>query len=117
MKKMRIVALFDLPSNIFADTGVNTTIIVAYKPSDEKLQRLIDNNYSVFIKDIKKVGYDVKTSNRVKYFDKQYKLDDNFSIMVDSEGNPMIDEEFTQTIKEFKDWSLKQEKDLQDIFL
>lgn len=117
MKKMRIVALFDLPSNIFADTGVNTTIIVAYKPSEEKLNSLIEKNYSVFIKDIKKVGYDVKTSNRVKYFDKQYKLDDNFSIMVDNEGNPMIDEEFTQTVEDFKNWCLKQEKDLQDIFL
>ena len=117
MEKMRIVALFDLPSNVFADTGVNTTIIVAYKPSEEKLNNLIEKNYSVFIKDIKKVGYDVKTSNRVKYFDKQYKLDDNFSIMVDNEGNPMIDEEFTQTIEEFKNWCLKQEKDLQDIFL
>lgn len=117
MKKMRIVALFDLPSNIFADTGVNTTIIVAYKPSKEKLNSLIEKNYSVFIKDIKKVGYDVKTSNRVKYFDKQYKLDDNFSIMVDNEGNPMIDEEFTQTVEDFKNWCLKQEKDLQDIFL
>lgn len=117
MKKMRIVALFDLPSNVFADTGVNTTIIVAYKPSEEKLNNLIEKNYSVFIKDIKKVGYDVKTSNRVKYFDKQYKLDDNFSIVVDNEGNPMIDEEFTQTVEEFKNWCLKQEKDLQDIFL
>lgn len=117
MKKMRIVALFDLPSNIFADTGVNTTIIVAYKPSEKKLNSLIEKNYSVFIKDIKKVGYDVKTSNRVKYFDKQYKLDDNFSIMVDNEGNPMIDEEFTQTVEDFKNWCLKQEKDLQDIFL
>ncbi len=117
MNKMRIVALFDLPSNIFADTGVNTTIIVAYKPSEEKLNSLIEKNYSVFIKDIKKVGYDVKTSNRVKYFEKQYKLDDNFSIIVDNEGNPMIDEEFTQTVEDFKNWCLQQEKDLQDIFL
>ncbi len=117
MKKMRIVALFDLPSNIFADTGVNTTILVAYKPKQERLNTLIEQNYNVFIKDIKKVGYEVKTSNRVKYFDKQYKLDDDFSIKVDREGNPIIDEEFTDTLKEFQDWCLTQEKELQDIFL
>ena len=117
MKKMRIVALFDLPSNIFADTGVNTTILVAYKPKQERLNALIEQNYNVFIKDIKKVGYEVKTSNRVKYFDKQYKLDDDFSIKVDREGNPIIDEEFTDTLKEFQDWCLTQEKELQDIFL
>lgn len=117
MKKMRIVALFDLPSNIFADTGVNTTILVAYKPSQDRLQSLIEQNYNVFIKDIKKVGYEVKTSNRVKYFDKKYELDNDFSIKVDKEGNPIIDEEFTDTLKEFKDWCLTQEKELQDIFL
>lgn len=117
MKKMRIVALFDLPSNIFADTGVNTTILVAYKPSQDRLKSLIEQNYNVFIKDIKKVGYEVKTSNRVKYFDKKYKLDSDFSIKVDKEGNPIIDEEFTDTLKEFKDWCLTQEKELQDIFL
>lgn len=117
MKKMRIVALFDLPSNVFADTGVNTTIIVAYKPSEEKLHKLIEEDYSVFVKDVKKIGYTVKTANRVKYFDKNYKLDDDFNIIVDNEGNPVIDEEFSDIVKEFSDWALKQEKDLQDIFL
>ena len=117
MKKMRIVALFDLPSNIFADTGVNTTIIVAYKPSEENLKKLIDSDYSIFVKDIKKIGYTVKTSNRVKYFEKIYKLDDNYESMVDKEGNPVVDEEFTDVIKEFKEWCYTQEKDLQDKFL
>lgn len=117
MKKMRIVALFDLPSNIFADTGVNTTIIVAYKPSKENLEKLLEEDYSVFVKDIKRVGYTVKTSNRIKYFDKIYKIDDSFNTIVDKEGNPIIDEEFTETVNEFQQWCLKQEKNLQNIFL
>ncbi len=48
MEKMRIVAIFDLPSNVFAETGVNTTIIVAYKPKKEKLLELKKANYEVF---------------------------------------------------------------------
>ena len=40
MDKMRIVALFDMPANVFAETGVNTTIIVAYKPKPVELKRL-----------------------------------------------------------------------------
>ena len=40
MEKMRIVALFDLPANVFADTGVNTTLIVAYKPKENELKKL-----------------------------------------------------------------------------
>ena len=117
MNKMRIVALFDLPSNTFADTGVNTTVIIAYKPSEDRLKDLIDRNYNVFIKDIKKIGYEVKTSKRVKYFEKKYKLDDNYSMMVDREGNPIIDEEFTDIAKEFKEWCNSQEKELKELFL
>ena len=36
---------------------------------------------------------------------------------IDNEGNAIIDEDFTSTILEFKEWCLSQEKDLQDIFV
>ena len=39
MDSMRIVALFDLPANVFAETGVNTSIIIAYKPKPAALDR------------------------------------------------------------------------------
>lgn len=117
MEKMRIVALFDLPSNTFADTGVNTTIIIAYKPTEHRLKQLKEQNYSVFVKDIKKIGYEVKTSKRVKYFEKQYKLDEHYSILVDKEGKPIIDEEFTDSIVQFKEWCNMQEEELKALFL
>ena len=118
MEKMRIVAIFDLPPNVFAETGVNTSIIVAYKPNDVTLEKLKNQNYEVYFKNIDKVGYEVKTSKRVKYFSPVYKIDYNdFNIMVDENGNSVIDEEFTTTIKEFKQWCLTQEKQLQDIFV
>jgi type I restriction enzyme M protein len=116
--KMRIVALFDLPSNVFADTSVNTTLIVAYKPAENELEKLKESNYQIFIKDIKKVGYEVRTSKRVKYFNPIYKINKTtFDIEQDIEGNPLIDEEFTQTIKDFRHWCLGQEKTLQDLFV
>ena len=37
MQRMRIVALFDLPANVFAETGVNTSILIAYKPKPAHL--------------------------------------------------------------------------------
>lgn len=52
MDKMRIVAIFDLPANVFAETGVNTPIIVAYKPTDNELAILKVQNYQVLVKDI-----------------------------------------------------------------
>ena len=118
MEKMRIVALFDLPANVFADTGVNTTLIVAYRPKESKLKRLQESDYSIFVKDIKKVGYEVRTSKRVKYFNPIYKInEETFEIEQDEEGKFLLDEEFTSTIKEFKEWCLGQEKILQDLFI
>ncbi len=118
MEKMRIVALFDLPANVFADTGVNTTLIVAYKPKENDLKKLQESNYDVFVKDIKKVGYEVRTSKRVKYFNPIYKINERtFEIEQDKEGTPLIDEEFTENVTKFRKWCLGQEKTLQDLFV
>lgn len=119
MSKMRIVALFDLPSNVFADTGVNTTLIIAYRPfKDDDLTNLKNSNYQVFVRDIKKVGYEVRTQKRVKFFNPIYKINPiTFEVEQDEEGNPLIDEEFTDTISDFRKWCLSQESDLQEMFI
>lgn len=118
MDKMRIVAIFDLPANVFAETGVNTSIIVAYKPNEKELAKLKVQNYQVFFKGIEKVGYEVKTSKRVKFFSPNYKINyENFEIEIDKDGRALLDEEFSETITEFKKWCLSQEKQLQDNFI
>ena len=118
LSKMRIVALFDLPANVFADTGVNTTLIVGYKTSIKQLKKLQDNNYEVFVKNIKKVGYEIRSKKRMKYFNPRYKINEKtFEIEQNEDGAPLLDEEFTNTIKEFRGWCLSQEKSLQDLFL
>lgn len=118
MENMRIVALFDMPANVFAETGVNTTIIVAYKPEKQELKRLKESNYEIFVRDINKVGYEVKTSKRVKIFVPTYKIDFNtFETMIDKEGNPILDEDFSKAIMDFRKWCLSQEKILQDLFI
>lgn len=118
MENMRIVALFDMPANVFAETGVNTTIIVAYKPKREELERLKKSNYEIFVRDINKVGYEVKTSKRVKIFVPTYKIDFNtFETMIDKEGNPILDEDFSKAIIDFRKRCLSQEKTLQDLFI
>lgn len=118
MDKMRIVAIFDLPANVFAETGVNTSIIVAYKPNEKELPKLKEQNYQVFFRGIEKVGYEVKTSKRVKFFSPNYKINyDNFEIEIDKDGRALLDEDFSETITDFKKWCLSQEKQLQDNFI
>lgn len=67
MDNMRIVAIFDLPAGVFVETGVNTTLIVAYKPSKSRLSELQNKNYEVFLKNIENVGYEVKTKKGLKF--------------------------------------------------
>lgn len=118
MDKMRIVALFDMPANVFAETGVNTTIIIAYKPTEEEFKRLKEQNYEIFVRNIQKVGYEVKTSKRVKFFAPTYKINyETFETEIDKDGNPVLDEDFSQTVKDFREWCKSQEKTLQDLFI
>jgi type I restriction enzyme M protein len=118
MNKMRIVAIFDLPANVFGETRVNTTILVAYKPTDKELQKLKEQNYQVFFREIKSVGYEVKTSKRVKVFSPIYKINyETFETVIDQEGRIVLDEDFTETIQHFKQWCAGQEKILQDLFI
>lgn len=118
MDNMRIVAIFDLPAGVFAETGVNTTLIVAYKPSKFRLSELQNKNYEVFFRNIENVGYEVKTKKRVKVFEPVYDIDyNNFQVIMDENGNPLLDEDFTETVKDFKQWALSQETELIDLFV
>ena len=118
MDRMRIVALFDLPANVFAETGVNTTLIVAYKPkTSAALKKLHESDYSVFVQDIQRVGYEKRTSKRNVFFNPIYRMDETtFEVMTDAEGHPILDEDFTQTIANFRQWALGQEEKLQQLF-
>jgi type I restriction-modification system DNA methylase subunit len=103
IENMRIVAIIDLPSNIFAEAGVSPTIIIAYKPSKEKLNELRTANYQVFSKEIKKVGYEVKTKNKVKCFETQYKINPiTFEKELNPDGSAMLDEAIPKLIERLK---------------
>lgn len=117
LENMRIVALFDLPPNIFADTGVNTTIIVAYKPDKKDLEKFKKSNYDIFTRKIVNIGYEVRTNKRVKYYNPIYKInEETFDVEIDKDGNPILDEEFTSTVNDFREWCNAQEKNLFDLF-
>lgn len=116
--KMRIVALFDLPENVFAETGVNTTIIVAYKPKKEVLDKLQKEDYEVFCKEIDNVGYEIRTSNRIKFYNKLYKIDENtFEYEINENGELIEKEDFTEIKNQFKEWCKLQEKQLREGFI
>ena len=107
-----------MPANVFAETGVNTTVIIAYKPTEKELAKLQQDDYQVYMRSIENVGYKVCTDDRVKRFEPIYKRDPvTFATLTDSESTPLLLEDFSDTIIEFKEWCLKQEETLQKIFL
>ena len=118
MDKIRIVALFDLPANVFAETGVNTTILVGYKPTPKRLKELITDDYTVFTRDILNVGYTKRTSKRTVKFEPSYALDpDTFETITNDRGESVLDEDFTRIISEFKEWCISQETEIKKLFL
>ena len=118
MWQMRIVACFDMPASVFAETGVNTTVIIAYKPTERELIKLQQQDYQVYMRSIENVGYKVCTDKRVKRFEPIYKRDAiTFETLTDNESTPLLLEDFSETVNEFKEWCLQQEETLQKIFL
>lgn len=119
LNQVRIVALIDLPPNIFAETGVNTTIIIGYKPPKSELENLIKDDYSVFVREVANVGYTKKTVNRNVIFENDYKLDPKtFETIINSEtGENLLNEDFSEIVSDFREWCLLQEDTLRTKFL
>ena len=110
IERMRIVATFDLPANTFGETGVATTIIIAYNPKkDEK--HLLENDYEVFVKEIKDIGYEVKTVKRSVYFEPQYIINEETF-----EKENKLNEDFSTMQKEFKEFLQRQEEEIKNAF-
>lgn len=118
LSQLRIVALFDLPPNVFAETGVNTTLLVGYKPTAKQKPKLLKQGYRIFIREIKSVGYERRTRKRNVFFDQRFKIsEETFEIQLDATGSPVIDEDFSSTVADFRKWALSQEETVQRIFL
>lgn len=59
-----------------------------------------------------------KISKRTVKFDNDYALDpDTFETITNSEGESVLNEDFSQVVKEFKEWCVSQELDLKKLFL
>jgi len=110
LERMRIVALLDLPANTFGETGVATTVIIAYKPKEDE-KHLLDNAYEVFIKEIENIGYEVKTIQRTIHFKPQFMINEETF-----ENTSNLEEDFTVMIAEFKEYLKRQEEEIKEAF-
>lgn len=110
MERVRLVAVIDLPQNSFGETGVATTILIAYKPKEDE-QYLLENDYEVFIKEIKYTGYEVKTVQRNVIFEPLKKYDE-----VTFRDTGELKEDFTDMNREFEEFIQSQEIEVKKAF-
>ena len=103
---MRIVGTFDLPSNTFGETGVATTVIIAYKPKKNE-QYLLNADYEVFVKEIVNIGYEVKTVKRSVHFAPQYIINEETF-----EKTGKLNEDFSDMQREWKEFLQRQEEEI-----
>lgn len=110
MKRVRLVAILDMPQNSFGETGVATTVLIAYKPKSNEMH-LLASDYEVFIKEIQYTGYEVKTVQRSVVFEpiKQYDP-------TTFQDTGKLREDFTETLKEFNEYMKRQEREIKIIF-
>lgn len=114
MSKMRLVGAVDFPAGTFGETSVATTVLFAYKPINKEILR---TPYNVFSKEIKDIGYEVKTKDRIVTFQPTFLIDETtFDIAKDSEGNKVLLEDFTSTVQDFSEWIKFQEPELRKAF-
>lgn len=110
LDRMRLVATFDLPPNTFGETGVATTIIIAYKPKKNE-KDLLSKDYEVFVKEIQNIGYEVKTVKRSIHFEPQYIINEETFEKTDK-----LSEDFTTMQNEFNEYMKRQEEEIKNAF-
>lgn len=110
IERMRIVGLFDLPANTFGETGVATTVIIAYKPKFDE-RDILDKDYEVFIKEIQNIGYEVKTVKRTITFQPQFIINEETF-----EHTSQLDEDFSSMQSEFIEFLKRQELEIKNAF-
>ena len=114
MSKMRLVGVIDLPSGIFGETGVSTTILLAYKPNDTTI---LDTDYKIFTREIDNVGYEIVTKDRMINFKPVFKINETtFEIEKNVNGDNIILEDITQTVTDFNSWLVGQEIECKGAF-
>lgn len=115
----RVVAVFDLPPNIFAETGVPTTLIVAYKVAPDRLEELKGQPYEIFDYAIERVGFTKVTRARTTLLVDRHQVDPTTGRVKHdpATGAPILDEEFTEIVEDFRQWARTQESELQRLFL
>jgi len=100
--KARILAVVSLPPETFIPygTGVKASIVFLQKVSPDQIKKLKKQDYSVFMAICEKIGYDIRGRT-------VYKRNEKGKILIDENGQNIIDSDIPEIINEFKKFKTK----------
>jgi type I restriction enzyme M protein len=93
INNFRILSIIRLPNNTFSrsGTGVSTCILVIQKVN-------IQDNYEIYIDDIKNIGYDLNKKNTPI----KYKKDNIGNYILDEMNKPIMDNDLHESLNRFR---------------
>ncbi|MGG5342098.1 HsdM family class I SAM-dependent methyltransferase [Enterococcus sp. AZ192] len=116
MKRLRIVGIIDLPQDTFGETGVSTTVIIGYKPTDDE-QFLLSDDYEVYVNTVKNVGYTVKTTDRIVVMKPVFEVDPiTLERLKDSKGNEKRLTDIPNVVNDFAEWLVDNKHRYKEIY-
>jgi type I restriction enzyme M protein len=101
-KEARILAVVSLPPETFVPygTGVKASLVFLQRLPQEELQELKKQNYPIFMAICEKIGYDIR--GRIVY-----RRNEKGEILVDENGEKIIDTDVAEAIEEFREFKRK----------
>jgi len=102
----RILAVVSLPSETFIPYGAGTkaSVLFIQKLPEEELKKLKENDYPIFMAEAEKIGYDVRGRTI-------FKRDDVGNVIKDEKGEPIIETDIPEIIREFGNFKRKHNLD------
>jgi type I restriction enzyme M protein len=97
--KAKILAVIKLANETFIPygTGIRASVLFLQKLSPEKLKRETQADYEIFFGIVKKIGYEGTKNGKAIY-----KRNERGETVLDSEGKPLLDEDVTDIIREYR---------------
>lgn len=95
--KARILAVVSLPAETFVPfgAGVKASVLFLQKLEPKELAALKKKDYPIFMAIIEKIGYDIRGRT-------VYRRDEKGKIIKDENDNPIVDEDVSEIIEEFR---------------
>lgn len=101
LQHAKLIAVVSLPYATFIPHGANVkaSIVFLQKLNSEELFTVNSDDYSVFLADIEKIGYEGNKNGTIIY-----KMDDYGEYILDEKNNKIVDEDISETLEDWKSY-------------